>query len=390
MTGIKKKPVPDKKQNVLSILIPVYNEEKSLKKILTATTGLPIDKYEVIIVDDASKDGSPQIIKKFVTKFQSKNVSIQHFRHPVNKGKGAGIQTGLKHATGNYFVIQDADLEYDPNDIPALLLKASEGNHDVVYGSRFLGQMKNMPKANYLANRGYNIMLRLLYKTSITDMHTCYKMVRTSLMREMKITSNGFDYATELISKILKRGITVQEVPVSFSGRTKKEGKKIDVMDGIECTYKLLRFRFTNDEKMFSERSTTFARFILVGLIGFLTNYVILVSLSHFFGVHHIMAEVIAAVVALHVTFVLHDRWTYTLHTPKGTERLSSKTRYVSYLFSNSFGSFVTIITFGLLYGHLTRLTSLLLAAVTGVVWNYFVNTYIIWSKKRIEIADIE
>lgn len=379
----RKTPKVKKSGNLLTILIPVYNEEKTLKRILNSTASLPTPKYEIIIVDDCSKDKSPQIIADFLKTHKSKNVSVKHFKHPVNRGKGAGIQTGLKHASGEYFVIQDADLEYNPKDIPRLLSRARTGNFDVVYGSRFLGNIKGMPKANYLANRGYNIILRLLYNTKITDMHTCYKMVRTSLLRELGITSNGFDYATELVSKILKRGITIQEVPISFKGRTKKEGKKIDVMDGIECAYKLLRFRFTDSEKMFGEKSTTFWRFIIVGGVGFISNYIILVLLTQFAGMNHVLAELIAAIIALQITFILHNRWTYILHTPKGTARLTLGARYASYIVSNSMGSLITVIAFSFLYEHLTRLTALLSAAILGLCWNYIINTYVIWQKKN-------
>jgi glycosyltransferase involved in cell wall biosynthesis len=379
----EKKNKPKQTDKMLSILVPVYNEEKTLKKILKDTTSLPIEKYEVIIVDDSSKDSSPKIIQGFVKQFQSKSVTLKSFRHSVNKGKGAGIQTALVHATGEYFVIQDADLEYDPIDIPKLLSEANTNNYDVVYGSRFLGNINNMPKANYIANRGYNIILRLLYKTSVTDMHTCYKMVRTSLIKELGITSNGFGYATELVSKILKRGIDIHEVPIGFNGRTKKEGKKIDFMDGLECAFELLRFRFTSSEKLFGEKSTTFTRFMIVGGTGFVSNYLILVLLTQLAGLGHVLAEIIAAFFALHITFALHDRWTYLLHTPKGTEILKFQYRYIAYIFSNAFGSFMTVVAFGLLYEHMTRFTALLFAAILGLCWNYAMNTYVIWRGKK-------
>ncbi len=371
-----------KAESLLSILIPVYNEEKTLQKILDKTSVLKISKYEIIIVDDSSRDSSPEIIANFIKSFRSKTVSIKHYRHKVNKGKGAGIQTALKHATGKYFVIQDADLEYEPSDITKLLKKALQGNHNAVYGSRFLGSIKGMPKPNYVANRVYNVMLRIMYRTKITDMHTCYKMVKTPLIKRLGIKSNGFDYATELVSKLLKNGTEIYEVPIRFKGRTKKEGKKIDVMDGIECTYKLVRFRFTDSEKLFSEKSTTYWRFLIVGAVGFFTNYLILVGLFHVFDINHVIAELVAAVLALQVTFVLHDRWTYNLHVPKGTARLSLPARYISYVASNAFGSLMTVVAFGFLYNHMSRLPALLISALTGLVWNYLMNTYVIWRQK--------
>ena len=208
---------------------------------------MPIEGYEVIVVDDASHDKSPAIINDFSKKFKSQNVELKLMRHPKNRGKGAAIKTALKNAQGHYFVIQDADLEYDPRDIPPLLDAALKTDKDAVYGSRFLGTITGMPKPNYYANRFYNFMLRRLYSTRITDMHTCYKMVRTPLLQDLKMTSEGFGYATELVSKLLRRGIDIHEVPVGFKGRTKRQGKKIDYKDGIECTYKIIHYRFKTD-----------------------------------------------------------------------------------------------------------------------------------------------
>jgi glycosyltransferase involved in cell wall biosynthesis len=235
---------------LLSIMVPVYNEEKTLLEVLSTVTKLPISLYQVIVIDDASKDTSADIIKKFQKNFRSKSVILDVHTHPKNKGKGAAIQTALKQAKGQYFVIHDADLEYDPTEIPPLLDYAIQDNLDVVYGSRFLGNPKCMPTLNYYANRTYNWMLRHLYSTKITDMHTCYKMVKTSLLKQLNITSNGFDYAPELVSKILRRGIEVNELPISYSGRNKSEGKKINYKDGFQCVYILVSYRFNKKAKV--------------------------------------------------------------------------------------------------------------------------------------------
>jgi glycosyltransferase involved in cell wall biosynthesis len=239
-----------KNDYLLTILVPVFNEERTLREILERTTTLQIEKYEVIVVDDASSDQSPQIISDFEENFSSKNVDLVTVRHSKNQGKGSAIQTATKLAQGRYFVIQDADLEYSPEDLPALLEHATSNKYPVVYGSRFLGDIKGMPRPNYHANKFYNFLLRRMYPTSITDMHTCYKMVRIDLMRKLKIESNGFGYATELVSKILRNNIRIQEAPISFSGRTKSDGKKIDVMDGVECTLKLVQLRFTRKHNL--------------------------------------------------------------------------------------------------------------------------------------------
>lgn len=233
----------------LTIMVPVYNEERTIRTILESVTSLPIKEYEVIIVNDASKDASKDIIEQFDKDFASKNVRLRVISHPKNRGKGAAIKTALQHANGIYFVVQDADLEYNPKDIPRLLEVATQHQAEAVYGSRFIGDIHTMPKANYYANKFYNFLLRRLYKTSITDMHTCYKMIRTDLLRSFGLTSEGFDYATELVSKILRKGIRIREVPISFVGRSKKEGKKIDFRDGLECTYKLILYRVNADAR---------------------------------------------------------------------------------------------------------------------------------------------
>lgn len=369
------------KKPLISILVPVYNEEKTILIILNKITRLPIDNYEVLVVNDASKDKSLYIINKFAKKFKAKNVDLKIFSHSQNNGKGAGIKTGLSHAKGEYFVIQDADLEYDPAEIPKLLDAAIDNNYLVVYGSRFLGQISNMPRLNYIANISYNILLRLLYGVKMTDMHTCYKMVRTSLLKDLEMTANGFDYATELISKLLTRKIPIYELPINFNGRTRQEGKKIDFMDGIECLYKLLFYRLFRNNALFMETETTGARFIVVGVIGFLFNYAVLVMFTSI-GYSHIVSEVIAAILALQVTFILHDRWTYKLHT-HGLEALPLWGRYVSFISSNIVGSLITILIFGILYGYVNRLPALLLAAILGLIWNYVVNLYITWRPRK-------
>lgn len=364
----------------LTILIPVYNEEATLLKILKRTSVLPIKSYQIIIVDDASRDKSSKIITKFLETVGSyPNVLFEHYKHPVNKGKGAAIQTGIKHAKGKYFIIQDADLEYNPKDIVPLLQYANKQDAGAVYGSRFMGSIKGMYRANYLANRFYNVLLRLLYGVKMTDMHTCYKLVDIKLLRSLELSANGFDYATELISKLLKNKVTIYELPVNFVARSKEEGKKINVMDGVECLYKLIRYRFTASDTMFGKKSTTFGRFLLVGVVGFLVNYGILVCLTQFNTLPMIWGEVVAAVVALQFTFLLHDHWTYQFQTPQGTQKLSLPSRYITYIASNSLSSLMVVVVFGFMSGILTRFPALLLAAVCGMVWNYIMNTYFIW-----------
>ena len=369
--------------NKLTILVPVYNEENTVNKVLQQTANLPIDQYEIIIVNDASVDKSGEIIDKFEKSFKSKNISLRVISRKRNRGKGAAIKTGIKYATGEYFVIQDADFEYDPREIPKLLKAAQKNGHRVVYGSRFLGEISHMPKANYIANIFYNLLLRVLYGKKITDMHTCYKMVQTDLLRDLDMQSNSFDYATELISKLLKKGVTIHELPIRFHGRTKLEGKKIDVMDGIECLYKLFIYRFMDITNERTIASVTVLRFLLVGLIGFIINYVVLVLLTDLVKLSHIGAEIIAALLAFHVTFVLHDKWTYKLKLVSKPAVLSLSNRYITFILTNSIGAAMTVVVFALAYNYVNRLPALLIGALSGLIWNYLFNSLVIWRTKK-------
>lgn len=237
----------------LTILVPVYNEEKSLPLLLKKLAAIKLERrLQVIIVNDGSTDKSADIIKKWAK--QKYTFSVESVTHPKNKGKGAGIQTGLAHAKGKYFVIQDGDLEYNPADIPKLLEGALQEDAPVVYGSRFLGSIKTMPTANYLANRFYNLLIQILYGVKMTDMHTCYKMIRTDLFKSLNIHSQGFGYAPEVISKLLRIKTPVMELPISYRGRSVKDGKKINVRDGFECLGQLLKYRFQNKKKLFAKR----------------------------------------------------------------------------------------------------------------------------------------
>jgi len=366
----------------LSILVPVYNEENTIESVLDSLVCLKCDKYEIIVVNDGSTDKTDRIISKFISNNSSK-MSIRYFNHQTNRGKGAGIKTGLQNAKGQYFTIQDADLEYDPKHIPKLLDKAKKENLDAIYGSRFLGEINNMARANFYANKFYNFLLRIFYRTVITDMHTCYKMVRTDLLRDLNIESEGFNYAPELVSKLLIRKIRIAELPISFNGRNKAAGKKIGIHDGIECTQLLIKYRLENGRGfiniLYKERVIT-TKFLIIGTLGFLCNYLFL-SLLTSIGLGRIFAEILAAVVALHLTFVMHDRWTYKNKQTKYKKNLFS--RYKRYFLSNSIGSLITVLMFSIFSFFLNHLVSLAIASLIGLVWNYTMNRVLVWRYHR-------
>lgn len=224
----------------LSIIMPVYNEEKTIMKILRRVLDLNLDK-EIVIVDDCSKDNTKNILKAI----SDKNVKM--FFHEKNQGKGAAIITGLKYATGDAIVIQDADLEYDPNEFYKMLDIIKEGEYSVVYGSRMLGTRTGFNiKSHYIGNKVLSLVTRMLYFKKITDMETCYKMFKKDVIKDIKLKSKRFDFEPEITAKIIKNGHKIKEVPISYNCRTFEEGKKIRWKDGMKAVYYLFKYRFFN------------------------------------------------------------------------------------------------------------------------------------------------
>ena len=225
----------------ISIIIPVYNEKATLKDIIEkieSASFCGLEK-ELIFVDDASTDGSRDILAEYSDRY---NI----IRHGVNLGKGAAIRTALEHVSGDIVVIQDADLEYDPNDYEKLLPLILENKADVVYGSRFLENQGNgsFMLTHYLGNRALTLLTNLLYNVTLTDMETCYKAFKAEYIKDIKIESDRFDFEPEITAKIIKKGARLKEVPVSYYGRIHAEGKKITWKDGIHAIEALLRYRF--------------------------------------------------------------------------------------------------------------------------------------------------
>jgi glycosyltransferase involved in cell wall biosynthesis len=232
------------KQLNISVIIPVYNEKKTIEEIVNKvdkakTTGF---KREVIIVDDASTDGTKAKIKKLSKKYKN----IITLFHQKNKGKGAAIKTGLKTAKGDYVLIQDADLEYDPEDYDQLLKPILGGKTTVVYGSRFLGSRRNMFFWHMIGNKFLSFMTNVLYNTTLSDMEVGYKVIPRKLLNSFNLKENRFGFEPEVTAKILKRGIRIFEVPISYFGREFDEGKKITWRDGIRAFFVLFKYRIFN------------------------------------------------------------------------------------------------------------------------------------------------
>jgi len=220
-------------------VIPVFNERPTLMKILSIVEDLPLNK-ELVIVDDGSTDGSRDILESLAP--ERARVII----HESNRGKGAAIRTAIPATTGDVIVIQDADLEYDPRDLVKLLRPIHDGKADVVYGSRFTGERRNMFFWHWVGNRFLTLVTNILYDSTLSDMETCYKMFRADVLKELELRSMRFEIEVEMTAKVLKSGKRIYEVPISYAGREFHEGKKITWRDGITALAKLIRYRFSD------------------------------------------------------------------------------------------------------------------------------------------------
>ncbi|MCA0455533.1 MAG: glycosyltransferase family 2 protein [Chloroflexi bacterium] len=239
-------PVTDRTVNpnlTLSVVIPCFNEVHSIEEVLKRVEAVGIAD-EIIIVDDGSTDGTRAILADIEAENRP-NVRIYYHDH--NQGKGAAVVTGFSKATSDVFLIQDADFEYDPREYPTLLKPIEEGIATVVYGSRFLGgPRKAMNFWNMVANRGLTLATNILYNAILSDMETCYKVFRAEVVQGMLIRSRRFEFEPEITAKVLKKGIRIYEVPISYNGREWNEGKKIKWTDAPIALWTLIKYRFVN------------------------------------------------------------------------------------------------------------------------------------------------
>ena len=222
----------------LSIIMPVYNEKETILEIFARVKALDLNK-EIIIVDDFSTDGTRELLKGL-----PKEEGIKVICHDRNRGKGAAIRTALEHVTGEAVVIQDADLEVNPREIPRVLKPIEEGKAQVVYGSRFSSD-NSFSLITLFSNRFLTGLTNILYNIHISDMETCYKCIRTDLMKKIGLKARGFDFEPEVTAKIAKRKIRIHEVPITYRMRSISEGKKIGWRDGLQAVYYLIKYRFT-------------------------------------------------------------------------------------------------------------------------------------------------
>ncbi len=233
---------------LLSILIPVYNERAVVESSLSLVLKAPLPENmerELIIVDDCSTDGTYDILKRFA----EREPQIRLIRHEINQGKGAAVRTAIQHARGDFSIVQDADLEYDPNEYPILMKPLLDGRADAVFGSRYLAgeQMRILPFWHSMINKGLTLLSNVFSNIKLTDMETCYKVFRTDLLKSIPVRSNRFGFEPEITMKCAKRKLRIYEVPISYHGRTYEEGKKIGWRDGVKALGVVLHFWLVDD-----------------------------------------------------------------------------------------------------------------------------------------------
>jgi glycosyltransferase involved in cell wall biosynthesis len=227
----------------LSVIVPVFNERNTVVEVVRRMRAVELPdgiEREIIVIDDGSTDGTRDVLR------QLGDSTVRIVVHEGNRGKGAAVRTGLAHATGEYVLIQDADLEYDPDDWPRLIAPITRGRARVVYGSRFTGERRNMLLLHWIGNRLLSLVTNVLFNSTLSDMETGYKLVDRKLLNDLALRSDRFDIEPEITAKILKRRIRIYEVPISYMGREFDEGKKITWRDGFAALWTLVKYRFGN------------------------------------------------------------------------------------------------------------------------------------------------
>jgi glycosyltransferase involved in cell wall biosynthesis len=230
---------PALRDPLLSVVMPAYNERQTIEQIIRRVLAVPL-KLELIVVDDCSTDGTRGLLQQL-----QPELGFRLLLQPKNGGKGAALRAGFADVRGEIAVVQDADLEYSPEEYPQLIELICTGRADVVYGSRFLGRHRVFLFVHYLGNRALTLLTNVLYNTMLTDMETCFKAMHVDVLRSMTLKSNRFGIEPEITAKIFKRGFRVYEIPITYDGRGYEDGKKITWRDGVVAVWTLIKYRFT-------------------------------------------------------------------------------------------------------------------------------------------------
>jgi len=233
---------PQRTYHSLTVIMPVFNERATVAEVIRRMRAVDVPlTLQIIAVDDGSSDGSDKVLGAL------EDSTVRVLRHKRNQGKGAAVRTALAESRGDLVLIQDADLEYDPNDWPKLLDPILRGKARVVYGSRFTGERKNMLPLHWVGNRLLSLVTNVLYSSTLSDMETCYKLFDAQVLEGLTIESDRFDFEPEITAKVLRRGHRIYEVPISYAGREHDEGKKITWRDGVGALKALVKYRFTRE-----------------------------------------------------------------------------------------------------------------------------------------------
>ena len=233
---------PPRTYRSLTVITPLFNERATVAEVIRRMRAVELPlTVQIIVVDDGSSDGSDKVLGAL------EDSTVRVLRHQQNRGKGAAVRTALAEARGDLILIQDADLEYDPNDWPKLLDPVLRGKARVVYGSRFTGERKNMLPSHWVGNRLLSLLTNVLYSSTLSDMETCYKLFDAQVLEGLTIASDRFEFEPEITAKVLRRGHRIYEVPISYAGREPDEGKKITWRDGLGAFKTLIKYRFARE-----------------------------------------------------------------------------------------------------------------------------------------------
>jgi dolichol-phosphate mannosyltransferase len=356
---------------ILSIVVPAFNEARSLDECIRRLLAIQNDqlRLEILIVDDASTDGTPVIAKQL----ESVHREIRVFRHEINRGKGAALRTGFANATGMFVAVQDADLEYDPMDLLRLLKPLVEGKADVVLGSRFLstGEHRVLYFWHSVGNRILTLLSNVFTDLNLTDMETCYKVFRREVLQRVTLHEDRFGFEPEIVANIARMRLRIFEMGVSYSGRTYEEGKKIGVKDGFRALYCVLKYNLPHAPLPFQ-----FAAYLLIG------GAAALVNLASFWALGQFAPAALAAPVAFAVAAAVNYCLCVLLLFRQGS-RWSGSTELVAYLAVVAVGMIADLVaTMSLLKVGVPALQAKAVASVIVLLLNFVGRRFIVFPEK--------
>jgi glycosyltransferase involved in cell wall biosynthesis len=364
----------------ISIVIPVYNEEKTVAAIIEKVRKAPLHAAgaarEIVVVDDCSSDGTGNVLKTV------EGPEVKVFSHEVNKGKGAALRTGFAHCTGDIIIVQDADLEYNPDEYPSLLAPIIEGDADVVYGSRFVGAARHRVLYFWhsLVNIGLTTLSNMFSDLTLSDMETCYKVMKREVAARLVLQENRFGFEPEITARLAelarKENLRIYEVGISYRGRTYTEGKKIGVKDAVRALYCIVKYN--------TSPLANFVKYALDGVLVALLQFLTLVGLVEACGLRSLAGLNIAHAVSIEVCiiagFMVHSVMTWRLHL-KGRSAVLKK--FLLFHLFNCVPFAVRALVFFVLVQQAHYLVSALVSAAIALAFNFWGYNYLIFTKKN-------